>query len=237
MRQANSIPLSLVFYFMQVSPGGIVSFIQRAAISILGLLCLVLIPSTGAMAGAPEEYEPLAARQVIQKAFPSVDDISPREDNRAIQELRRGEELLGYAYQTLDFVQTPAYSGKPLNAMVVLDTDGEIKGARVIHHDEPILLIGIPEIKMHDFTDQYVGLKADQRVTVGGKSSERRIAVDGLSGATVTVMVINEVIMKTAHRIGAELGLVEGGDEMAKAVENGENSPPNENDENGFHRG
>nr|WP_225316489.1 MULTISPECIES: NosR/NirI family protein [Marinobacter] len=187
------------------------SSIQRAAISILGLLCLVLIPSTGAIADAPEEYEPLAARQVILKAFPSVDDISPREDNRAIQELRRGEELLGYAYQTLDFVQTPAYSGKPLNAMVVLDTDGEIKGARVIHHDEPILLIGIPEIKMHDFTDQYVGLKADQRVTVGGKSSERRIAVDGLSGATVTVMVINEVIMKTAHRIGAELGLVEGG--------------------------
>ncbi|TKV69652.1 regulatory protein NosR [Marinobacter panjinensis] len=186
--------------------------------SIVGLLCLVLIPVIAAMAGSPEEYEPLAARQVIQKAFPSVDDISSREDNRAIQELRRGEELLGYAYQTLDFVQTPAYSGKPLNAIVVLDTEGEIEGARVIHHDEPILLIGIPEIKMHEFTDQYVGLKADQRVTVGGKSTERRVAVDGLSGATVTVMVINEVIMKTAHRVGAELGLVEGGSDARPPV-------------------
>src|SRR5690554_7566904 len=76
--------------------------------------------------------------------------------------------------------------------MVVLDAEGVIKGSKVIHHDEPILLIGIPEQKMHDFTDQYAGLKADQRVTVGGKSSERRVAVDGLSGATVTVMVINE---------------------------------------------
>ncbi|MFN2362628.1 MAG: 4Fe-4S binding protein, partial [Marinobacter sp.] len=163
------------------------------------------------MAVAPRDYEPAAARQVIKKAFPAVNDISPREDNRAIQELRHHEELLGYAYQTLDFAQTPAYSGKPLNAIVVLDTDGEIKGARVIHHDEPILLIGIPEIKMHEFTDQYTGLAADQRVTVGGRSSDTRVSVDGLSGATVTVMVINEVIMKTAHRIGAELGLVEGG--------------------------
>ncbi|MAO14077.1 transcriptional regulator NosR [Marinobacter sp.] len=166
--------------------------------------------ASSANATSLSEYEPVAGRQVIQVAIPRATTYQPREDNRAIQELYAGEELVGYAYQTLDFVQTPAYSGKPLNAMVVLDTEGEIKGARVIHHDEPILLIGIPEIKMHEFTDQYAGLKADQRVTVGGKSSDRRIAVDGLSGATVTVMVINEVIMRTAHRIGGELGLVEG---------------------------
>ena len=64
---------------------------------------------------------------------------------------------------------------------------------------------------MHDFTDQYTGLAVDQRVTVGGKSSDTRVAVDGLSGATVTVMVINEVIMKSAHRVGVELGRVVGG--------------------------
>ncbi|RMJ04310.1 putative electron transport protein YccM [Marinobacter litoralis] len=168
-----------------------------------------MMVSSAVMAMPLKDYEPVSGRQVIQKAMPEVTDVQPRESNRAIQELYAGEELVGYAYQTLDFVQTPAYSGKPLNAMVVLDAEGEITGARVIHHDEPILLIGIPEAKMHAFTDQYTGLKADQRVTVGGKSSERRVAVDGLSGATVTVMVINEVIMKTAHRVGGELGLVE----------------------------
>ncbi|MBE0486325.1 MAG: regulatory protein NosR [Marinobacter sp.] len=174
-------------------------------------MALTVLASAASASTRPlSEYEPVAGRQVIQVAIPSVTRFQPREDNRAIQQLYAGDELVGYGYQTLDFVQTPAYSGKPLNAMVVLDTEGEIKGARVIHHDEPILLIGIPEIKMHEFTDQYAGLKADQRVTVGGKSSERRIAVDGLSGATVTVMVINEVIMRTAHRIGGELGLVEG---------------------------
>lgn len=174
------------------------------------VMLIALASAASAHASPLSEYAPASGRQVIQVAMPSVTSFQPREDNRAIQELYAGDKLVGYAYQTLDFVQTPAYSGKPLNAMVVLDTEGVIQGARVIHHDEPILLIGIPEIKMHEFTDQYAGLKADQRVTVGGKSSERRIAVDSLSGATVTVMVINEVIMRTAHRIGGELGLVEG---------------------------
>ncbi len=170
---------------------------------------LLVMASSAVMAMPLNDYEPVSGRQVIQNAMPEVTDIQSRESNRAIQELYAGEELVGYAYQTLDFVQTPAYSGKPINAMVVLDTEGEITATRVIHHDEPILLIGIPEAKMHAFTDQYTGLKADQRVTVGGKTSERRVAVDGLSGATVTVMVINEVIMKTAHKVGGELGLVE----------------------------
>nr|WP_228739345.1 NosR/NirI family protein [Marinobacter arenosus] len=163
-----------------------------------------------AWAGPLSDYEPVAARAVVQKAFPSVSELRPREGNRAIQELYAGEELKGYVYQSLDFVQTPAYSGKPLNVVVVLDTEGKIVQNRVIEHHEPILLVGIPESKMHDFTDQYIGLKADQRVTVGGTSSEHKVAVDGLSGATVTVMVINEVIMRSAHRVGAELGLVAG---------------------------
>src|SRR5690554_3410522 len=147
-----------------------------------------------AQAEPVSQYEPIAGRQVIEKAIPEVTRFEPLESNRAIQELYAGDELKGYAYQTLDFVQTPAYSGKPLNAMVVLDTEGVIRFTKVIHHDEPILLIGIPERKLHEFTDQYAGMKADQRVTVGGTSSERRVAVDGLSGATVTVMVVNEVI-------------------------------------------
>ncbi len=175
------------------------------------LSLLFLVPVTTLNAAPLSEYDPVAARQVIADAFPQVREIKPREDNRAIKSLYAGNELIGYSYQTLDFLQTPAYSGKPLDVTVVLDTEGKIQAARVIQHHEPILLIGIPESKMHDFTDQYTGLAADQRVTVGGKSTDTRVAVDGLSGATVTVMVINEVIMKSAHRVGAELGLIAGG--------------------------
>jgi len=182
------------------------------AIRIFSVLLLTLVCSA-VVAMPVGKYEPVSAQKVIQETLPSVTEVVPLESNRAIQELYAGDELKGYAYQSLDFVQTPAYSGKPINAIVVLDTEGTIKAAKVIKHDEPILLVGIPESKLHDFTDQYTGLKADQRVTVGGTSSERKVSVDGLSGATVTVMVVNEVIMRTAHRVGVELGLVEGGED------------------------
>src|SRR5690606_27954961 len=78
----------------------------------------------------------------------------------------------------------------------------------VLEHHEPILLIGIPEQKLHDFTAKYVGIKADQRVVVGRSSDKDAITVDAVSGATVTVMVVNEVVMKAAHQVGASLGLV-----------------------------
>ena len=147
----------------------------RSALSVLLMFAAALV-----CAQPVSEYSPPAGRQVIEKAFPNATELQPMDGNRAVQEVYAGDELIGYAYQSLDFVQTPAYSGKPLNAMVVLDTTGEIRAAKVIHHDEPILLVGIPESKMHEFTDQYTGLKADQRVTVGGTSTERKVAVDGL---------------------------------------------------------
>jgi NosR/NirI family nitrous oxide reductase transcriptional regulator len=169
------------------------------------------LSSTALQAAPVSKYEPVAGRQVIEDTFPQVSRSEPLEDNRAIQALYAGDQLKGYVYQSLDFVQTPAYSGKPINAVVVLDPEGEIRAAKVIEHHEPILLVGIPERKLHEFTDQYVGLKADQKVTVGGTSNERKVAVDGVSGATVTVMVVNEVLMRTAHRVGVEIGVVEGG--------------------------
>jgi NosR/NirI family nitrous oxide reductase transcriptional regulator len=186
-----------------------IRFSNTVNLIVMALVLTLLASVTHVKADPVDQYQPVAGRQVITQTLPQVTEVRFRESNRAIGELFAGEELVGYTYQSLDFVQTPAYSGKPLNIQVLMNTDGEILKTRVIHHSEPILLVGIPEYKLHDFTDQYTGLKADQRVTVGGNTNERKVAVDGLSGATVTVMVVNEVIMRTAHRVGVELGLVE----------------------------
>ncbi|MDX1755377.1 MAG: 4Fe-4S binding protein [Marinobacter sp.] len=169
---------------------------------------LALIDVQPARAEDLSGLEPVAQRLVIQEVLPTVEEVRPRDGNRSVLELYGQDQLLGYAYQTLDFVQTPAYSGKPINAVVVLDTEANLLAATVIEHHEPILLVGIPEQRLHDFTDQYIGLAADQRVTVGGSGSQSRVAVDGVSGATVTVMVVNEVLMRSAHKVAANLGLI-----------------------------
>lgn len=148
-------------------------------------------------------------RQRIEQTFPQVTVISEPEGEYQVRTLTNGVgTLYGYAFETINVVNIPAYSGKPINIQVLLDANGVIADSYVLEHHEPILLIGIPEQKLHDFTAKYVGIKADQRVVVGRSSDKDAITVDAVSGATVTVMVVNEVVMKAAHQVGVSLGLV-----------------------------
>lgn len=144
----------------------------------------------------------------IAIAFPQSGTITEPEGEFQIRKIMSGDELLGYAYQTVNVVDIPAYSGKPINLQVILDPQAVIKDAYVLEHHEPILLIGIPEHKLHDFAAKYDGIKVDQRVVIGRSKDEAAITIDAVSGATVTVMVVNEAIMRSAHQVAVSLGLV-----------------------------
>src|SRR5690606_34225538 len=177
-----------------------------ALVLMLAALCLFTL-STFSTAYAAELSE--LERQRIEQAFPAVTVISEPEGEYQVRTLTNGVgTVFGYAFQTINVVNIPAYSGKPINLQVLLDANGVIADSYVLEHHEPILLIGIPEQKLHDFTAKYTGIKADQRVVVGRSSDKNAITVDAVSGATVTVMVVNEVVMKAAHEVGASLGLV-----------------------------
>jgi len=153
-------------------------------------------------------------RQRIATVLPEVNSISEPSEEFGVRTLKKGEELLGYAFQSIEVVNIPAYSGKPINMQVVLGLDGTILDAYVLHHDEPILLIGIPEQKLHDFAAKYQGIHVDQRVVIGRTKDESAVTIDAVSGATVTVMVVNEIVMRAAHRVAVSLGLVEAHSEI-----------------------
>lgn len=116
---------------------------------------------------------------------------------------------LGWVALSTDVVNIVAYSGKPLVTLVGLDPRGVITGARVIHHSEPILLIGIPVARLHAFTAGYAGRRADARVVVGRSSSPGAIEVDGISGATVTSLVQNRTILESARVVGVAAGVID----------------------------
>ncbi|EKM97316.1 regulatory protein NosR [Stutzerimonas degradans] len=148
-------------------------------------------------------------QQRIEQFFPKATHISEPEGEYQVRTLADGVgTVYGYAYQSINVTQIPAYSGKPINMQVLLDPQGVIVDAYVLEHHEPILLIGIPEQKLHDFDLKYAGIKADQRVVVGRSSDKNAVTVDAVTGATVTVMVVNEIIMGSAHKVAASLGLV-----------------------------
>ncbi len=145
----------------------------------------------------------------IEKVFPQTDSVSAAEGPFKVRTISAAGKVIGYVFQSLDVVDIPAYSGKPINTQVILDTAGVIQDAYVLEHHEPILLIGIPEEKLHGFSARYTGIKVSQRVVVGHSSDPSAVTVDAIAGATVTAMVVNEVIMRAAHEVAVSLKLIE----------------------------
>lgn len=148
-------------------------------------------------------------RQRISLVYPSVVSISEPKGEFKIRTLKSSDEILGYAFQSRNVVDIPAYSGKPINIQVILDREATIQDAYVLEHHEPILLVGIPEQKLHDFAEKYQGISVKQRVVVGHSRDPNAVTIDAITGATVTVMVVNDSIMRAAHKVALTLELVE----------------------------
>lgn len=182
---------------------------RKGAVRCLHLLLgwLLLLVGLAAQGADLSDLE----RTRITQVFPGVERIGDAEGEFGVRRLFKGDELLGYAFQSIRVTQMPAYSGKPINLQVILDPHAVIRDAYVLEHHEPILLIGIPVEKLHAFTAGYAGVRADQRVVVGRSSDARTTTIDAVAGATVTVMVVNEIVMRAAHTVAVSLGLIEDG--------------------------
>ncbi|MFJ7109626.1 transcriptional regulator NosR [Pseudomonas sp. NPDC098740] len=173
----------------------------------VGLVVMLMLMLATFEAVQAKQYGDIE-QQRIEKTFPQTDSVSAPEGRFKVRTLSAAGKVIGYVFQSLDVVDIPAYSGKPINTQVILDTTGMIQDAYVLEHHEPILLIGIPEAKLHGFSAKYKGVKVSQRVVVGHSSDPNAVTVDAIAGATVTAMVVNEVIMRAAHEVAVSLKLI-----------------------------
>jgi polyferredoxin len=138
--------------------------------------------------------------------FPDADRFGELEGTPRAASVHRGDRLLGYIFLTGDVVRIPAYSGKPIDTLVGFDLAGRITGLTIVHHEEPILAAGITEARLHAFTGQYRGKSVFDRVAIGAPR-EGHVAIDTISGATITVMVQNATVMQAARRVAESRGL------------------------------
>ena len=171
--------------------------------SLLILLAMAAFPSVQAMA----ETDPETARTF----FPDADRIEAMSGEQPAMGAYREGELAGLVFETVNYAPIPAYSGKPVNMRIGLNSDGEVVGAELLEHEEPIVLTGIPEKKMDQFINQYIGKSIHDRMRVGLSSSRREgyDYVDAVSGATVTVVVMGDTIMRAARKAAVTHGLVD----------------------------
>lgn len=115
----------------------------------------------------------------------------------------KGGETVAWAFLTSDFVGTTGYSGKPIHVVAAIDADAVLTGVKLVKHSEPIVLIGIPNAKMVKLTESYAGLDLKIEAETGGEGHE----LDIISGATVTIMVIDDSIVRAGIKVSRALGL------------------------------
>ncbi|WP_434086930.1 transcriptional regulator NosR [Shewanella spartinae] len=168
------------------------------------LALMLATPSYALFVSPPKDPLP-----ILHELFPEATRISDKQGEPALWTIYKDQQILGYGFETNDIARIPAYSGEPVNILVAIDPEGKYLGAKVLEHHEPIILAGIPESKLWKFAEQYTGLSVKDRLKVGGNEKEGIVAIDGLSGATVTVMVMNVAITKAATQAATALGIIE----------------------------
>ena len=134
---------------------------------------------------------------------PGADAFGPVRDDVKVAPVLKDGETIAWAFLTSDFVGTTGYSGKPIHVVAAIDADAVLTGVKLVKHSEPIVLIGIPNSKMVALTESYAGLDLKVEAATGGEGHD----LDIISGATVTIMIIDDSLVRGGIKVSRALGL------------------------------
>jgi NosR/NirI family nitrous oxide reductase transcriptional regulator len=165
---------------------------------LLALLALAALPPSAVAGGRLPE---LLAKAQPGEIVPGADAFGPPQGDPPVVAVLKAGRTVAHAFLTCDVVDATGYSGKPICIVVGLDDHAHITGAKLVDHHEPIVLIGIPVRRVEKFINGYVGRNVLDETLL------TRTPVDIVSGATVSMMVIADSMMRASIRIAHRLGL------------------------------
>jgi len=122
-----------------------------------------------------------------------------------------GDRAVGYVFSTRAVVASVGFSGKPLDVLVGIDLDGVITGAKIMHQEEPILVVGVSPDMLGDFVAQFRGRDIRQPIKVTARPGAQGSVLHAVAGATVSSVVINDSILRAARAVARSRGLIGGG--------------------------
>lgn len=188
---------------------------MRAVIRV-GMVLLMMVGGLRAYADMASQTAYISTRETLEEFldvvpasdfFPEATGYGAVQQHPHLAPIVQGDKRLGYAFLNTDYVNAGGYSGKPIKLLIGVDNDFNIRAVKLVKHSEPIVLIGIPEEKINAFLATYPGQNF---------VANRDIPTpDVISGATVTIMVINETIARAAQSLARQLG---GDGQMAESA-------------------
>ncbi|MGV7213064.1 4Fe-4S binding protein [Bradyrhizobium sp. UFLA05-112] len=145
-------------------------------------------------AGRLSEYLPKAESGEL---VPGANRLGSPQGDPAIAAAYKDDQLLGFVYLNSDFANATGYSGKPIQLLIGISPKGILTGLKLVEHKEPIVLVGIPEKRILEAVNKLIG--TDMEPVVRGAVPAPQ--VDIVSGATVTVLVMGDSIVRSATKL------------------------------------
>jgi len=146
---------------------------------------------------AASQIDTFKDKFTLDEIIPGADRLGLEEGSPPAAPAYRGEKLIGYVFLNSAIVNATGYSGKPIHVVIGMDAKGVITGAKMVKHQEPIVLVGIPVSKINTVIDTYRGLDIIAMIKGEGERHE----VDIVSGATVTILIIDDTIVRSAIKV------------------------------------
>jgi len=169
--------------------------------SLFAAVLLLLALLQGAQAG-------VMTKATLSQKFPSPHIIGDKDTELPVWPIFKQEmtstELIGYVYESIDFVSLPGFAGAPINLLVALDAKGNFMDVQVVSHHEPVFLEGYGPQPLINFVNQYKGLSLTQNITIetGTRQKSRmdgnNVRIDGVSKATASVRIINQTLLTSS---------------------------------------
>lgn len=139
----------------------------------------------------------------IAEIFPTATRIGIPDSDLPVIPVYQLNQLLGYVFESNNFTNFMGFTGKPINILIGLDPKGVIVGLTILQHDEPIFVHGLGQLPLFEFVQQYKNHSIKERFIIDSKdrSSTDTTYFDGVTKATVSVLVVNDTIVTSALKV------------------------------------
>ncbi len=170
----------------------------------------------------PQYFNKEKKEEIIKYVLPknaTFGNILENPDAPPLIEIIKHKKLIGYAFETYDWVQGLGYSRKPYHIIAGINLQGIVTGVRLMWHTEPIAILGRTDEDLHDFLLQLKGININKGISIvlglsdsvlegetvamrgtAGDTSQLQ-PVDGISRTTTTSLLLNDSVMRAARKV------------------------------------
>lgn len=171
----------------------------------VAVLLALLILCSGNLARADQ-----LTADLLDRVFPGATHFGAMDGAPPAIPAYLNNDVIGYVFRTHAVVRSLGLSGKKLDILAGIDMDGVITGAVIVEHHEPILAIGVSSEDLETFVISFTGRNVREPVRILRRPGKALDALQAVSGATVSSLLMSDAIFQSARAIGQSRGILEG---------------------------